>query len=704
MTGTPTPSAFPLPGLTSRSLDAYLRAIGLLRTAQEIDLDLRAHWDASGVLSINTDPETVVDALVAAVHRQPDAIFPPVRTPWRGKDAEGDFPSLRARASGDELAWFDACYVAVADEHQVFPRVNPLLGKGGSFGRAEIGPAYEDALDRLRGDKAAGSLAPGLWATLLAEPIDAKLLRPLLVKKKALGAYQSGRGTGPGASRNDAQPTNQEAPVNAWDLVLLVAGLVCFSGLATIRPSGSSRTASFPWVVSPRPVGFDAARTELDQGQQQFEFLAPLWSAPATPRVILHRIARVRLRNRTRAVADTTEALVAHADQGAAEFGFDRLERFAFVAPSDPRYQYAVRRGSSYALRAPQAALIARDILPYLRTGRPGDNAPATWRRAHRDAEELAVRAAQPRAASPADRPPRVGWRAVELLAHLEPLDRALARGRGATRLRRTGGEWWRVLRQRDDEPAHRTSASIAAGLAWAASHPDGPPWSVGRAALLPHRRAKSSRGWELDPDASAPPLLIEDRPLPHLARALVAAHRKLSAEDDLRVDSAPPRLADLVRLLAGELAGRDVAVATLAAARIDDPPRPGGEPVQVPAELGLSLAAVLYAPYAGAGTDGETPGAGEVTVRRVVLAELALGGRTLDLARAAGRHLARADLDPALSAGAGLGSLAPERLALALLAGLRKSDRHGLHERLARFGSGTASEEPEEEINDNGD
>lgn len=716
---------FTFPGLMSRALDSYLRAIGLLRIAQKANLDILAYWDASGLMRISLDPDTLVAALQACIGRDSsDALLDRVSMPWRGKkereERDAAARCARATATADELAWFDACFVELFEYQKnsegAAIRDNPLLGTRGSFGRGEVTVAHREALEKVRSAVASGAGGAGLRASLLGEPIDPEALKELLVTRKAFAAYQSGRGTGPGASRKDRPPTEQRAPVNAWDLVLLVSGLVCFRGARTVRPRGGSRHASFPWVVDVRAVSFDDSRSELDPTRQDFEFLAPLWSVPARPRVILHRIAHMRLRNRAKVVSDTTEALVVHAAQRAAEFGFDRLERFAFVSlaergsRADRGSRYAVWRGRSSALASAEAGLIARDVLPYLRLASPTNGqekssrkAPASWRRAHRDAEELAVLAAQPRSTSPGSPPLRVGWPTVELLAHLEPLDRALVRARGEVRLPwRIPGGWWPVLCQDDDPHESVATVRVAQGLAWAVWLPsDSLPLSAGRAALLPHRRKDGDPHWYLDPDVSRPMLLALDRPLAPLAGALIGAQRRIgSKEEQEHLDESPVRLADLVPLLSGELAEQDLAMAVLAAARIDDPPQAARrKPSSIPPQLGLSLAAVLFAPYAGetVGNDVYAPTAPEITARRVALAELALAGRWLELARLAGRHLASAGLDPSLSLGSGLHSLQPARLALALLAGLDHRDRQELSRRLTSFGD-ESQIQPEED------
>lgn len=365
-----------LPGCNAESLDSYLRGLGFFLIASEVESSVRAWWDEDGVLWMSSPfgLTTLAPQVIRLVERHPR----PVTTPWRGQvGRDKAFIALRNTAGEDELDWFDACALSRAGDDIRSQRSsavsdrenNPLLGQGGAFGKAKPEDAYRRAHDIVKSVDS-GSLVDSLLRLLRGETIDAKLARKLSVSRVVLGAYQSGRATGPGLSAKDVEPTNQSARASVWDVLLVLNGLRLFRGTAVRRVDPRARTqASFPFIARGRPLatGPSDVHDLRSDDAQTFEFLAPLWATPCSIRTVRHLISSCRLRLRSGYARDTLDATLVQASSSAHGLGFDRLVRFALVADSDPRYRYAVRRGVVYALGNTAARAALREIVPFLR-------------------------------------------------------------------------------------------------------------------------------------------------------------------------------------------------------------------------------------------------------------------------------------------------------------------------------------------------
>lgn len=726
-----------LEGCHARSLDAYLRGLGLLFAADAVVDDLRSAWSEDGVLIIYSteDLDALVLRLVEAAVTDTERVFGSIATPWRGKAGrERSFAQLRNEAPDAALAWFDACALPRLDGRgSSDKRNNPLLGQGGGFGRSELAAAFADAGTLLI--KRAGkpeALERALAALLSDEPLERRDARAVAVSNKVLGAYQSGRATGPGASRVDVEPTGQRASTSAWDLMLVIAGLSAFSGSTSRRPDpGATIQASFPLLVRARAAGLDDAnaRQLRTDGDDTYELLAPLWSAPARLPVVYRRLATLRLRAGGSIARDAAEATVAHAAVSARGVGFDRLVRFVLAAPSDPRYRYALRRGVILARGSRAADLVARDMVPFLRAvdARPpkGDRRPEGLARARHGLDEAAVRVARadPQEQAQALRALVVALVAFERIAARTYEERSLA----SLPLARLGRAWQRAMAAGDD-----ADWRLSRSLAWAASV-GGSSWL--RAELLPHRRtektsrpgpddgAQRGRGaastqaaemvWRLDSDHGSEDLLHSSQPLVTLLRSAIAVAR--SPRDELDFAAASARLSDVAALLGSDGPAGDMRLveATIAAARLDAPPdTPERAPGETPARhgIGRALAVVLLAGQPAGDRETLEEGADEsrgtsephatVMARRAELAQLALAGANTRgdasagrsahasgraaLLRLANRELWRRGLDVAPPAADALTSLPSERLAAALLLGVEAGATEALHEQFS--------------------
>jgi CRISPR-associated protein Csx17 len=488
-------------------------------------------------LSVPTGVEELANDLAACVKDSRVSVLTPIKTPWRGKGAPG-FGSLRNAADDQELAWFDACAVARVQDSdaggaQSDKVNNPLLGQGGGFGRGEIAAAHGDAVARLTRAKSvaiSGRALLGLVTETIIEPSGVSLA----TQKKALGAYQSGRATGPGASVADGEPTTQKASTPAWDLVLVLEGLTAFRGMTTSRARNPvAARGSFPLVSRARVAGTGSA-TLAEDPDDAYEFLAPLWSAPVTGRALLFTLKRARLRTPRGMAADVIEGALSQAAHSAGRIALDRLTRFAFLAPSDPRYRFASRRGALHAAGSSVAVTAMNDVVPFMRSlGRAPGSSPESFRLAVRRLNEALVAMAQPEETEPTRS--RQAQATLIALADAELPAARLSPPPTPARLSRS---WWRLCRD-DTAPTRLAMAIVSARTV------DGRPWL--RPWLRPQTRADGR--WSLDPSVAIPSPERAHDPLRQLARALIHALRR---EPLGEWTSAEVGLSDLVWLTRG--------------------------------------------------------------------------------------------------------------------------------------------------------
>lgn len=681
-----------LAGCNADSLDSYLRGLGLFLLAGELEPGVRAWWDEDAVLWLATPEgvESLVDELVGAVLDPARSLPRPIRTPWRGRRKVAlSFAELRNQTDDAELDWVDACALprstAPTGRERSDHENNPLLGQGGAFGSAEVADAHAKAIGVLRKfEQKQALLRAALFAVLRRDSIDSKVARQVSVTNAVLGAYQSGRATGPGLSADDVKPTSQKIRTSAWDVVLVLEGLRAFRGAPTRRPEpGAIQQASFPLLVRARAVGLSRPDEFRDDDEGTFELLAPLWSAPCGARALRHVLAVARLRAPHGVARDTLDAALVQAGRAVHGLGFDRLVRFAFVASSDPRYRYAVRRGALRARGAAAARRAVAEIVPFLRRLDcvVHETPPALALARRRLEDELAGLAAGAPPTTPEARR-REARRVQDSLVALALLETPAARAprlRGAPRLEapRLSRAW---LRLANDGSAEYRLARAVAGAYVASSA------SVLREHFLPQRIEENR--FVLDATAATVDLERVSDPLRGLVEAILRALRVSDHLADARSGSGGAQLSDLALLLSGEL-GRQVerrlALLTAAFSGIE---APSVEPArQAPSTAGASAlgADVARLLLAAAPVDAaETPDA--VAERGASLAALVLAGNIGPARVATERQLRRRELD--LLPAPPIASPAPAsfvRLALALLVPPNPASRDALQSAVTR-------------------
>lgn len=637
-----------LMGCTAATLDSYLRGVGLLLLAGRIEPELRAWWGQDAVMRVAApeDLDEVAARVAEAVRNESEPILTPAATPWRGAAGRGlAFEALRNQADDHALGWFDACAVprpetdGTEDGRRSDRENNPLLGQGGGFGRSELAPAQDAAISRLRKESREEAVRLGLVALLRAEATTGAAAR-LTISNKVLGAYQSGRGTGPGASARDTEPSQQPAATPAWDVLLIIEALAGFRGsLAGRARSDAPARGAFPFLVRARRAGSGAATTD-DDDRDTYEFLAPLWAAPARADVIQAALRRARLRARSAVAGDVIEGALIQAARGAGALGFGRLVRFAFVAPSDPRYRFAQNRGTLTEARSPVAVAALEEILTLSRALHrlKDDHVPAATRLARRILDDALVALAEPGAGALPGARAQAAQRVLSAVAGAGIAAATLGEAREPERTRvrppALSGRWWSL--SADGEPATRIAKALAS--AWRLGS-DG--WL--REWLRPETRDATTGRWRFDPNRDVPALDRVHDPLAALGTACLRALRALSEEAQARPARLFPRdLAWLIGVRDPE-AARRVAILTAAFSALPASSErpvsrsPDGEAIVLGTDVARLLAAAAPAP-------GESEG--DARPRRVVLMELVLRGsiaeaRALALREVASRRTA---------------------------------------------------------------
>lgn len=653
-----------LDGLNTTALDRYLIALGFLSLLQRTGLVVRSSWAPDDVLVLHTTAslDELVTVAVNLARDAPERAFALVATPWRGKAAdERSFAQLRNDAHDAALAWYDAVYVPtrVKDEWQTSG--NPLLGQGGAFGRSDIADGVAAARQRLSttlsGSRAAG-VAEGLAGLVTGTSVSSRVAKALGVTNKVLGAYSSGRGTAPGGSTRDVEATAQNVRANAWEILLVVEGLLWFRGTRVRAPvAGLPTQGGFPMLVRSSAAGLDAATREQDDHAARDEVLAPLWSAPSRTPVVQRAVRAGRLRLATGrgriSAANAIEAAVAVAGQRAAGLGLDRYVRFAFVVPSDPRSRFAVRRGPVGPGTLSVADAVATTIVPYLRAQARLEPLPehrsAPHRRALRNLEEATATVVREPAGSNQRR------LVAALLAHEQIAARVHPAGLHAPRL----PLWWGGGR---DDNAEDATWLVARAIARA---------NPGLATELLSTERVESR-LLIGVGASPPDLTRASRPVDIVVRCAAGVARRASAREESARHAAtlpPDRLAYARNAILGPRPVTPEEVARL-----------------VPVALRVEVSAGPRSPQASgergsAGAVGSTllrllDGA-ELATERADLAEAALTGdqehavriaaRTAYRRRATGESAVEPLTPPASRV---LASHDPQALALAVLLG----------------------------------
>jgi CRISPR-associated protein Csx17 len=351
----------PLEGCRPQPLMSYLKALGVLRviTLQK-DPDARGAWvDGRFVLSTKLDKAGLSQFLLEEY--QPT----PITSPWNG--GSGYYPvanpqetliqlrdsqeprlepyrraitsafeliesmglkekptdekkqmlqRLRIRMPECFLPWMDAAVVILSDS-QSFP---PLLGSGGNDGRLEFSLNFMNRLVQLGflDSKLNPSAKEFLQNTLFGTPCGG-------LGKSAVGQFNPGRAGGP----NSTQGFEGDALDNPWDFILMMEGVVLFTGTAASKLAAQNFSVSrFPFIV--KTIAAEASVESKDAQEAKGELWLPLWSAAASLAEISYLLNEGRADIGEKSARSGVDFAQAIASLGV-DRGIDAFQRMGFL-------------------------------------------------------------------------------------------------------------------------------------------------------------------------------------------------------------------------------------------------------------------------------------------------------------------------------------------------------------------------------------
>lgn len=371
-----------LDGCQPEPLMSYLKPLGILRlVTQQKDPEARGAWvDGRFVLTTHLDMEGLVQFLLH------DYCPTPIANPWNGGsgfyppdemnealltilrsdsprlttyrtviaqiaeyltklglkeqpsgDAKGDLlQKLRNNLHEAYIPWLDSAVVIIKADDVKYP---PILGTGGNDVRLDFSMNFMKRLISLglvTGQPNAKSEAM-LRNTLLGTPTGA-------LGDGAVGQFNPGRAGGP----NSTQGMEGDAADNPWDFVLMLEGVMLFTGTAARRLAAAGQVnARFPFNVD--AVAAEASIEAKETRENKGELWLPLWSRPASLRELVALLNEGRADVGAKAAKSGVDFARAIASLGI-DRGIDAFCRMGFLVRSGlsalvtPLGQFPVRQ------------------------------------------------------------------------------------------------------------------------------------------------------------------------------------------------------------------------------------------------------------------------------------------------------------------------------------------------------------------------
>ncbi|SDH78897.1 type I-G CRISPR-associated protein Cas8g1/Csx17 [Roseospirillum parvum] len=276
-------------------------------------------------------------------------------------------PGLRAATDDAHVSYVDSTY-AIGRE----AIVAPVLISGGVDGSRDFGVNFAAALSTLFSvdtglatEQAGQDLSPALFA----DP-------GRLEDRGTMGHFGPGQG-GPNAT---TQGWSGENPLNHWDLVLALEGILTLPGAVTRRLGIATQgAASFPFSFEPLLSGSGALSAQ-DKNRPRAELWLPVWGKPALQSEIEVVFSEGRLTLGQKPAHTGLDAARAVAALGVSR-GIAAFERYSLVQP-DAKMPYQATPLARFAVPTTPAADLITDLdrgdwLGHLRRLARGDKAPA---------------------------------------------------------------------------------------------------------------------------------------------------------------------------------------------------------------------------------------------------------------------------------------------------------------------------------------
>jgi len=316
------PAITALKNATSSRFAAYRDGIAsgfaLLEASMDADAKVRALKDRTkarpgmtgsertAARALKTDP-TFKGELAAAERRFKERkanLFGPLLRAWRG----------------GHRAWMDAAVVVHDDGRPTWPA---LVGTGGSDGRLDF---TNNAMQRL------GQLFVLESPDGTATPAAGDLLRSALwsspskdlTRGAAIGQFLPGSAGG----ANSTTAPDGESLINPWDFVLMLEGVILFSGRLTRRldPLAHSN-ASAPFAVRAHRVGYGTSGNDSAERGEQW---MPIWTRATNLPDLQALLAEARMQLGRQVAGHPLDVARAIARLGAAR-GVQRFTRFGYL-------------------------------------------------------------------------------------------------------------------------------------------------------------------------------------------------------------------------------------------------------------------------------------------------------------------------------------------------------------------------------------
>lgn len=253
-------------------------------------------------------------------------------------------PTLRSKTNADHLAYVDACYVLSTDDEAAAP----LLGSGGNDGSRDFGVNFAEHLQALfdfDNDTPREHSGAELSAALFS-------VSRLIGERGSMGQFSPGQG-GPNATTG----YEGDNPLNSWDVVLAMEGVVTFTGSMTRRLGAVvGGRAAFPFTFEPSGAGAGNLSPE-DSNRPRGEVWTPLWAKPAKFGEVAAILAEGRLTVGRRTARTGLDAARSVARMGLAR-GISSFERYSIIQPDGKMPYQATPLGRFHAPDKPRRDLI----------------------------------------------------------------------------------------------------------------------------------------------------------------------------------------------------------------------------------------------------------------------------------------------------------------------------------------------------------
>ncbi len=243
------------------------------------------------------------------------------------------------------IEWIDAS-VILTTANARFP---PLLGTGGNDGNLDFSSNFMQRLKdvfEFNGGHAQNTSRSWLEGALFAANTDA------LINGISIGQFYPGAVGGPNSSPGFVS----DSPVNPWDYILMIEGVLLFASATVKRlQANAPGVLSYPFSVRPSGVGYGSA-SESDETSARAEIWMPLWERPAGLSELKALLSEGRAQVGTRPARNGVDFARAVASLGV-DRGLKSFQRYGFLERNGRNF-FSVPLERVIVSRHPQVELL----------------------------------------------------------------------------------------------------------------------------------------------------------------------------------------------------------------------------------------------------------------------------------------------------------------------------------------------------------